>query len=233
MTTELAPIFTFQKRQVRVAGTSDNPLFCAADVCAVLEIANSRDAVGKLDDDEKGVASTDTPGGKQEMTVITESGLYTLILRCRDAIIPGTTAHSFRRWVTGELLPAIRRTGGYQTPSPAGGGSALDHAEALIKAMREQENRLARVEALAIQANSFNSANTNFYTVRGYTNILGIRLCLSDAKSIGKQASEFCRSHGIRTGRARDELFGEVNSYPAEVLEEIFKPAASLAHHNG
>ena len=93
--------------------------------------------------------------------------------------------------------------------------------------------RLARVEALAIQANSYNSSNTGFFTVRAYANILGIRLCLSDAKSIGKQASEFCRSHGIRTGRARDELFGEVNSYPAEVLEEIFKPAASLAHHNG
>jgi len=229
MPTEITPIFTFQHQQVRVAGTPDKPLFCAADVCEILGIDNSRDAIASLDADEKiTVANSDgnpRAGIPHQLAFVTESGLYTLIFKSRKQ-----EAKTFRKWVTAEVLPAIRRTGGYQTPSPAGGGSALDHAEALIKAMREQENRLARVEALAIQANSFNSANTNFYTVRGYTNILGIRLSLSDAKSIGKQASEFCRSHGIRTGRARDELFGEVNSYPAEVLEEIFKPAAG---HNG
>jgi len=228
----LTPIFTFQNRQVRVAGTPDNPIFCAVDVCEILGIENSRDAIASLDADEKiTVANSDgnpRAGIPHQLAFVTESGLYTLIFKSRKQ-----EAKTFRKWVTAEVLPAIRRTGGYQTPSPAGGGSALDHAEALVKAMREQETRLARVEALAIQANSYNSSNTGFFTVRAYANILGIRLCLSDAKSIGKQASEFCRSHGIRTGRARDELFGEVNSYPAEVLEEIFKPAASLAHHNG
>jgi anti-repressor protein len=228
MTTELAPIFTFQNRQVRVAGTPDNPLFCAADVCAVLGFSSPNQTIANLPDDEKGVESFDTLGGRQKLTVLSESGLYRLIFRSTKP-----DAEAFRRWVLHEVLPAIRRTGGYQIPSHPTGGSALDYAEALIKAMREQETRLARVEALAIQANSYNSSNTGFFTVRAYANILGIRLCLSDAKSIGKQASEFCRSHGIRTGRARDELFGEVNSYPAEVLEEIFKPAASLAHHNG
>jgi len=228
----LTPIFTFQNRQVRVAGTPDHPIFCAVDVCEILGIENSRDAIASLDADEKiTVANSDgnpRAGIPHQLAFVTESGLYTLIFKSRKQ-----EAKTFRKWVTAEVLPAIRRTGGYQTPSPAGGGSALDHAEALVKAMREQETRLARVEALAIQANSYNSSNTGFFTVRAYANILGIRLCLSDAKSIGKQASEFCRSHGIRTGRARDELFGEVNSYPAEVLEEIFKPAASLAHHNG
>ena len=224
----LTPIFTFQKRQVRVAGTPDNPLICAADVCEILGFSNSRQAIAGFPDDEKGVIPTDTLGGRQNLTFLTEAGIYRLITRSNKP-----EAEAFKRWVFHDVLPAIRHTGGYQIPSPAGGGSALDHAEALVKAMREQETRLARVEALAIQANSYNSSNTGFFTVRAYANILGIRLCLSDAKSIGKQASEFCRSHGIRTGRARDELFGEVNSYPAEVLEEIFKPAASLAHHNG
>jgi len=217
MTTELTPIFTFQNRQVRVAGTPENPLFCAADVCAVLGFSSPNQTIANLPDDEKGVETFDTPGGRQKLTVLSESGLYRLIFRSTKPV-----AEEFRRWVLHEVLPSIRRTGGYQTPSPASGGSALDYAEALIKAMREQENRLTRVESLAIQANSYNSSNTGFYTLRGYANILGIRLSLSDAKSIGKQASEFCRSHGIRTGRARDELFGEVNSYPVEVLEEIF-----------
>jgi len=223
MTTELTPIFTFQNHQVRVAGTPDNPLFCAADVCAVLGFSSPNQTISNLPDDEKGIETFDTPGGRQKFTVLSESGLYRLIFRSTKP-----DAEKFRRWVLHEVLPAIRRTGGYRIPSPANGGSALDYAEALVKAMREQENRLARVEALAIQANSYNSANTGFFTVRAYANILGIRLALSEAKAIGKRASEFCRSQGIRMGRARDELFGEVNSYPAEVLEEIFKPAASI-----
>lgn len=93
---------------VRVAGTADAPMFCATDVCAVLSIANSRDALNALDEDEKGVALTDTPGGRQQMLHVTESGLYHLIFKSRKA-----AAKRFRRWVTDEVLPEIRRTGGY------------------------------------------------------------------------------------------------------------------------
>jgi len=217
MTSQLTPIFTFQHRPVRVAGTPDNPLFCAADVCAVLGFSSPNQSIANLPDDEKGVETFDTPGGRQKLTVLTESGIYRLIFRSTKA-----EAEEFRRWVLREVLPAIRRTGTYIPTAPSSGNSALDYAEALVKAMREQENRLARVEALAVQANSYNSANTGFFTVRAYSNIVGVRLSLSEAKAIGRRASEFCRSQGIRTGQARDELFGEVNSYPSEVLEEIF-----------
>lgn len=66
-----------------------------------------------LDDDEKGVHSMHTPGGQQDFTIISESGLYTLILRCRDAVTPGTIPYRFRKWVTSEVLPQIRKTGRY------------------------------------------------------------------------------------------------------------------------
>lgn len=89
------------------------PWFVAMDVCNAIGVVNYRDAVRKLDDDEKGVGLTDTLGGNQESTIITESGLYTLILRCRDAVKRGTTAWRFRKWVTSEVLPAIRKTGVY------------------------------------------------------------------------------------------------------------------------
>lgn len=85
----------------------------ASDVCRAIGIANHRDAVRKLDDDEKGVGSTDTLGGEQESVIISESGLYTLILRCRDAVTPGTIPYRFRKWVTSEVLPQIRKTGRY------------------------------------------------------------------------------------------------------------------------
>lgn len=101
-------IKNFDGHNVRVVGTPENPLFVAADVCAALDIKNNRDAVEALDDDEKGIALTDTPSGKQQMVVITESGLYHLIFKSRKE-----AAIRFRRWVTQEVLPEIRKNGSY------------------------------------------------------------------------------------------------------------------------
>ncbi|MDK9358410.1 BRO-N domain-containing protein [Lelliottia wanjuensis] len=90
-----------------------NPWFVAADVCSAVGIKHSASAMRALDNDEKGVHSMHTPGGQQDFTIINESGLYTLILRCRDAVTPGTIPYRFRKWVTGEVLPQIRQTGRY------------------------------------------------------------------------------------------------------------------------
>lgn len=112
--TKSTSIFSFESQaDIRVIVINGEPWFIASDVCRAIGIANHRDAVRKLDDDEKGVASTYTPGGEQESIIISESGLYTLILRCRDAVTPGTIPYRFRKWVTGEVLPQIRRTGSY------------------------------------------------------------------------------------------------------------------------
>lgn len=112
----LAP-FRFDGHPVRIIDRNGDPWFVAADVCTVLGLANARDAVSKLDEDEKGVASTDTLGGPQQATIISESGLYTIILRCREATTPGSVPHRFRKWVTAEVLPSIRKTGRYGAPA--------------------------------------------------------------------------------------------------------------------
>lgn len=104
-------VFDFEDNAVRVIEKDGEPWFVAADVCRVLDIKNSRDAVADLDDDEKGVVNTDTLGGKQEMRVINESGLYNLIFRSRKP-----EAKKFRKWVTAEVLPSIRKTGMYVAP---------------------------------------------------------------------------------------------------------------------
>lgn len=103
---------------IRVMDRSGDPWFIAADVCRTIGLGNATMAVRPLDDDEKGISSIETPGGPQEVIVISEGGLYTLILRSRDATKPGTVAHRFRKWVTSEVLPTIRRTGGYSAPEP-------------------------------------------------------------------------------------------------------------------
>ena len=104
--------FFFDGVKVRVCGSPASPLFVAKDVCDVLCIKNSRDAVATLDDDEKGVGNADTLGGVQQLQVVTESGLYHLIFKSRKA-----EAKKFRRWVTDEVLPALRKRGFYEVVS--------------------------------------------------------------------------------------------------------------------
>ncbi len=104
-------VFQFQSQTVRtVTDERGEPWFVAVDVCAVLSIGNSRMALGRLDDDERGVSSIDTLGGPQGMSVVNESGLYSLILGSRKP-----QAKAFKRWVTHEVLPTIRKTGAYTT----------------------------------------------------------------------------------------------------------------------
>lgn len=111
ITSSITP-FNFEDKQVRILTIDGEPWFVAADVCAVLSIANPRDATSRLDDDEKGVAQTDTLGGKQSISIISESGLYSLVLRSDKP-----QARPFRKWVTSEVLPAIRKTGRYEHPA--------------------------------------------------------------------------------------------------------------------
>lgn len=106
--------FGFGDQLVRAMDREGLIWFVAKDVCAALNIANSRDALEKLDDDEKGVGSADTLGGTQQVQIISEGGAYTLVLRCRDAMKAGSVAHRFRKWLTNEVLPAIRTTGRYE-----------------------------------------------------------------------------------------------------------------------
>ncbi len=114
--TALVP-FEFEGAQVRVIDKNGVPWFVADDVCRVLDIKRSREAVEKLAEDEKGADSIRTPGGPQESWIVSESGLYALILRCRNAMKEGTAPYRFRRWVTGTVLPTIRKTGSYQAPA--------------------------------------------------------------------------------------------------------------------
>lgn len=115
-------VFAFEGQQIRCFGTAENPEWVAADVCAILEIdtslaVNGRERKDKqrntyrdggLEDDEKGTAIVSTPGGEQEMLIVTEPGLYRLLSKSRKLI-----AKRFQRWLFHEVLPSIRKTGSY------------------------------------------------------------------------------------------------------------------------
>lgn len=132
--------FDFEEQAVRIVMRDDAPWFVAADVCRVLEIGNPTDAARRLEDDE---VTLDTIEGSHRPTnLVNESGLYALILTSRKP-----AAKRFRKWVTAEVLPALRNRGRYELP----GGEAQMHeisADRLIELL-QAENQLLRSQVAA------------------------------------------------------------------------------------
>jgi prophage antirepressor-like protein len=154
-TAQVVP-FHFESHEVRTLIIDGNPWFIAKDVCDVLSIVNYRDALSRVLENHKGVASTDTLGGVQKMAVIDEPGLYRLILRSDKP-----QAEPFMEWVTAEVLPAIHKTGSYQQPK--------NKPESLAKLSREYHAalRMAKSNGLKgrqamLAANRCTEAQTGF-----------------------------------------------------------------------
>lgn len=127
---------------VRVLNRNGDPWFVAKDACECLELGNPRSSLALLDEDEKGVHSVDTPGGKQEMTIVSEPGLYSLILRSRKP-----EAKAFKRWVTHDVIPSIRKRGLYATPQTV--EAMLADPDTAIKLLTSLKEERAKSAALA------------------------------------------------------------------------------------
>lgn len=131
---------------VRTVIINEEPWFVAKDVCNALSIADSKSSLRFLEDEEKGVHSMHTLGGTQQVSIINESGLYSLILRSRKP-----EAKKFKKWVTAEVLPSIRKHGAYATKAKL--EEMLSDPDAMIltlqalKAEREKRKALeAKIE---------------------------------------------------------------------------------------
>lgn len=130
-------VFDFKNNEVRVAVIDGQPWWVAKDICDVLEISNSRDAVSRLDADERGVVSTDTLGGSQSMQAVNEPGLYSLVIGSRKP-----EAKEFKRWITHDVLPSIRKTGMYATDELLANPDLLIAAATELKRERAERQRL-------------------------------------------------------------------------------------------
>jgi prophage antirepressor-like protein len=128
--------------EVRTVLRDGEPWFVAGDVCKALGITNSRAAVARLDEIEKGVAETDTLGGQQKVSIVSEAGLYRLVMRSnrQDAI-------AFQMWIAHEVLPAIRKTGTYSVQPVPAAPSLSSPDEVLALAERYVESAKALVAA--------------------------------------------------------------------------------------
>ncbi|MDF1734930.1 MAG: BRO family protein [Minwuia sp.] len=164
MTDQKLATYDFEEMPVRVIDQDGQPWFVLGDVCRVLEITNPSEASSRLDDDEKNtIRISEGIRGNPNMVVVSESGLLTMILRSHDAVTPGTTAHRFRKWVTGEVLPAIRRTGKYVHHPVTGGADdeeggevdiierlGADHVRIWVEMVREARRLAGNSAGLSI-----------------------------------------------------------------------------------
>lgn len=133
-------IFKYEESKlVRTLNLNGEPWFVLRDVCEVLGLGNSRMVADRLDEDEKGVSQIDTLGGVQNVTIISESGLYNVILRSDKP-----EAKPFRKWVTAVVLPSIRKNGGY-----IAGQEELSPQELMAKALLVARNLLTNFRETA------------------------------------------------------------------------------------
>ncbi|NEN92559.1 MAG: hypothetical protein F6K48_28145 [Okeania sp. SIO3H1] len=234
-------IFNFQESEVRIVSIYKEPWFVAKDLCDVLSLVNVARALDKLDEDEKGVHSMNTPGGKQEMSIVSESGMYSLVLKSRKK-----QAKIFKKWITSEVLPSIRKTGQYsvgQQKAPTIG----EILQTMVTAYQQHEQRLLAVEEdsvvikqrLAEQQETLEStvmlaeANANelqrfknghgyWYSIVGYMEKHGIGSCSTkQAAALGRKAAALCKQMGIAPEKINDPRFGTINTYPEHILAEI------------
>lgn len=142
--TECIP-FTYGDQPVRVVAIDGEPWFVLADLCKVLDLAKPSRVAMRIADDMKGAHLMSTPGGDQEMTIVSEAGMYEVIIRSDKP-----EAAAFRRWVTSEVLPSIRKHGGYLTDQKI--EDILDNPDTIIQLATKLKSERAKRAALEKQA---------------------------------------------------------------------------------
>lgn len=218
-------VFEFSGQTLRVAGTAERPLFRASDVCQMIGVANVTDACNRLDQDEiENFDSIDVQGKTRPIVHVTESGLYGLILGGRKA-----EAKAFRRWVTEVVLPEIRKTGSYSTKALTMAEQCLAQAQAMVeleRAQAEQARQLAEVEDRIGQLESGANAlaeGTGYISIVGWLRARGRKApSLGIRATMGREATAECKRIGCAVGTVPDDRFGVVNTYPADLLDELF-----------
>lgn len=144
MTSNIHP-FTYNAQPVRVVTIDGEPWFVLADLCKVLDLAKPSRVAMRIADDMKGAHLMSTPGGDQEMTIVSEAGMYEVIIRSDKP-----EAVAFRRWVTSEVLPSIRKHGGYLTDQKI--EDILDNPDTIIQLATKLKSERAKRAALEKQA---------------------------------------------------------------------------------
>jgi len=216
-------IFSYHSNEVRIVGKDGEPWWVLRDICEILELTTPGKVAQRLN--PKGVSSThilSNRGGMQETTIINEENLYRAILRSDKP-----KAEPFIAWVTGEVLPTIRKKGGYGLARST--EARLDRIETFMeKTFASIPTLLAETVKQTIEALPQTQIalpafiEIDYFSIKAYALKCGLKVIFSDAKHLGKEAARLSRSKNIEIRKIYDEQFGAVNSYHISVLKEVF-----------
>ncbi len=180
--------FSTTKQELRSVVINSEPWVVAKDVCNILGISKYRDVVSKLDDDERVSIKVDTLGGKQKMVVINESGLYALIFKSNKP-----EAKVFRKWVTSEVLPTLRKKGYYAMSS-------------------KKHSDFIDARAIPYEERELNGFNIRYLAIEGelWFSINDIHKAIASSTGAAQSAKKL---NAVQTLAIKIQLFG--NTHPA------------------
>ncbi len=202
------------------------PMFCLADVCKAVGLTNASSVKSRLDKDDVQVFDlhalnlTEGSIGNTKANFITESGFYDVLLYS-DA----PQVKPFRKWVTSEVLPSIRKTGQYAVKPLTQGQMLVQMAqayEAQERMLLEQQEKQRKMQSQIHRLECITDVNYGFMAVLGYAKIHGIDVSRKEAAKIGKAVSRYCRDNKIQYGSQKHPIFGNVNIYPDHALQAVF-----------
>ena len=208
------------EKNFRIYGDFENPLFLAKDVAEWIDYAKTGNGsydVNKMlktvDENEKLIRKFFVSGQNREMWFVTEDGLYEILMQSTKPI-----AKEWKKKVK-EILKEIRKTGSYSKP--------LTPAEQLLaqaQLMVDMENRLNTIEknTARLENNLRRTITSEYFTVIGYANFRGINANTYNSSVIGRKATKLCKDCGLAIGKVIDSKYGTINTYPLDVLDEIF-----------
>lgn len=218
-------VFDYSGQAVRTVVADCETWFVAVDVCRILGVQNPTQAVGRLEADcVRFVDIIDALNRTRHVHAVNEPGLYELIF---SSTAP--RAKDFRRWVTSEVLPTIRKTGQY-------GGKVYQHPEEMM--IDQARNMLAvrlETERLALEQTALSlrqdvaeakiagiESRYDWFTALAYAKRNDLRTERAYLSRVGKRASALCTVQGVTPGHCQDSRVGSVKMYPSEILEQAF-----------
>lgn len=197
--------------EVRTVVINNEPYFVGKDVAKILGYSNTRKAiVDHVDEEDKGVTKCDTPGGTQDLTVINESGLYSLILSSK---MPN--ARRFKRWVTSEVLPSIRKHGMYAVDE------LLENPDLLIKVateLKDERQRRAIAEKECEELRQELDYSKDWYSIKRVAAMNGVNWKSFDWRRLKEKSVQL--GYGVK--KIFDANYGEVNTYHKDVWESVY-----------
>lgn len=217
-------VFDYGDNSVRIVEHKSEPWFIAKDLCNVLDVRNVSQALLRLDDDEKDVILNDTPGGSQEMAVVSESGMYGLVLSSRKP-----EAKNFKRWVR-DLLVELRKNGfvSIQPKTKIQILAELTAQMAEAEQIQMQHSALLsqhdeKIQLLESEWGCYRNSDGDYVTVIGFAKRRGIQVDKRTAQSIGRKASSLYKKQtGEKPKQMENQGYGLINIYPESLLSEVF-----------